>query len=115
MSFSTTTHLMLFLRPDNEEHALYLVTGEILIDRETTSVEIQEETSLCQMAAPFLIPYKEKRITLALTIPLTPEHIKDLADLVATGLLLGFLVRGEIDLGERVINNFGDGDMSFSL
>jgi hypothetical protein len=36
MNFSPTTHLVLFLRPENEEHALYLVTGEILIDRETT-------------------------------------------------------------------------------
>lgn len=94
--------------PENEAHALYLVTGEILIDRETTPVEAQEETGLCQMAAPFLLPYREKCITLALTIPITPEHIKDLADLVATGLLVGFLVRGEIDLDGGVINNLGN-------
>ena len=115
MSSSPTTHLLLFLRPENEEHALYLVRGEILIERETTLVETQEETGLCQMAAPFLIPYKEKCITLALTIPLTPEHIKELAGLVAIGLLVGFLIRGEIDLGGRVINNLGDGNISCPL
>jgi hypothetical protein len=108
MNSSPTTQLMLFLHPENEEQALYLVTGEILIDRETTPVEAQEEAGLCQMAAPFLLPYREKRITLARTIPITPEHIKDLADLVAIGLLVGFLVRGEIDLGGRVINNLGN-------
>jgi hypothetical protein len=104
---SPTTHLILFLHPENEEHAFYLVAGEILIDRENTPVEAQEGVGLCQMAAPFLLPYKEKRITLALTIPITPEHIKDLADRVTIGLLVGFLVRGEIDLGRRVINNLG--------
>ena len=32
-------------------------------------------------------------------------QIDDLAYLVKIGLILGFVVRGEIDLGERVINN----------
>jgi hypothetical protein len=35
----------------------------------------------------------------------TPGQIEEIAYLVKTGLILGFVVRGEIDLGERMINN----------
>lgn len=108
MSSSPTTHLLLFLRSEEEEHALYFVTGEIFIEREVIVVEALEDHHLYPIASPFLIPLKEKRITLALAIPPTPKHINEIADLVATGLLLGFLIREEIDLDGRIINNLGN-------
>jgi hypothetical protein len=36
----------------------------------------------------------------------TVKQIEEIAHLVTIGLILGFVVRGEIDLGERVIHNF---------
>ena len=44
-------------------------------------------------------------LTLTLSAPATVGQIDDIAYLVKIGLTLGFVVRGEIDLGERVINN----------
>jgi hypothetical protein len=55
----------------------------------------------------FTIFYTEKRITMALSAPVTPAHIKDIADLVSIGVILGFVVKGEINLGTHIINNVG--------
>ena len=52
-----------------------------------------------------MLIHKGKRLTLALSAPVTPEQIEEIAYLVKIGLILGFVVRGEIDLGERVMNN----------
>jgi hypothetical protein len=49
--------------------------------------------------------HKEKHLTLALSAPVTTKQIDEIAYLVKIGLILGFVVRGEIDLGERVIHN----------
>ena len=45
----------------------------------------------------------------ALRSPLDPQTIEDLARLVTTGLILGFVVKGEIALVDEVvvINNLG--------
>jgi hypothetical protein len=55
----------------------------------------------------FRLSRKEKCTTLALSVPVTPGQLDDIAYLVKIGLILGFVVRGEIDLGERVITNLG--------
>ena len=54
-----------------------------------------------------MLTHQEKRLTLALYAPATVGQIDDIAYLVKIGLILGFMVRGEIDLGGRVINNLG--------
>jgi hypothetical protein len=53
--------------------------------------------------------YHEMRQVFALRAPLDPKTIDDLAQLVTTGLILGFVVKGEIALGGEVgvINNLG--------
>ncbi len=100
----TATQLVIFLTPANEEQALYLI-GESLTETAFTSVGTQEEQ--ISWGDLFRLSRTEKRITLALAAPVTPGQIDDIAYLVKTGLILGFVVRGEIDLGERVINNLG--------
>jgi hypothetical protein len=44
-----------------------------------------------------------------LRAPLDPQAIDDMAQLVTTGLILGFVVKGEIALGDDVgvFNNLG--------
>jgi len=44
-----------------------------------------------------------------LRAPLDPKAIDDIAQLVTTGLILGFVVKGEIALGSEVgvFNNLG--------
>ena len=67
-------------------------------------VDTQEEQ--VTWGTVFVLTHKEKRLTLTLSAPVTVKQIEDIANLVATGLILGFVVRGEIDLDERVIHNF---------
>jgi hypothetical protein len=95
------TQMTIFVKPANEQHALYLI-GESLTETAFTIVNTQEEQ--VSLGDIFRLSLKEKRITLALAAPLTPRQIEDIAFLVTTGLILGFVIRGEIDLGERVIN-----------
>jgi hypothetical protein len=104
MSTPSPTHIIVFLNPENEEHALYLI-GESLTSPALTIVDTQEEQ--ITWGTVFVLTHKEKRLTLALSAPVTPKQIEDIAYLVTIGLILGFVVRGEIDLGERVINNLG--------
>jgi hypothetical protein len=104
MSTPSPTHIIVFLNPENEEHALYLI-GESFTSTALTLVDTQEEQ--VTWGTVFVLIHKEKRLTLALSAPITPEQIEEIASLVKTGLILGFMVRGEIDLGERVINNLG--------
>jgi hypothetical protein len=52
----------------------------------------------------------EKHLTLALSAPITPTQIEEIASLMNTGVILGFVVRGEIALGERIMNNLACND-----
>jgi hypothetical protein len=102
MSLHSPTHIIVFLKPENEEHALYLI-GESFPSTAYTIVDTQEEQ--VTWGTVFVLIHKEKRLTVALAAPVTPKQIEEIAYLVKIGLILGFVVRGEIDLGERVINN----------
>jgi hypothetical protein len=104
MSVPSPTQITVFLNPEDEEHALYLI-GESFISTTFTVIDTQEEQ--VTWGSVFVLTHQEKRLTLALSAPVTTGQIDDIADLVKIGLILGFVVRGEIDLGERVINNLG--------
>jgi hypothetical protein len=101
---NTPTQITIYLNPVDEEHALYLI-GESFTATAFTIVGTQEEQ--VSWGDIFRFSRKEKHITLALSAPVTPEQLDDIANLVKIGLILGFVVRGEIDLGERVITNLG--------
>jgi len=102
MSTPSPTQVTIFLNPEDEEHALYLI-GESFTSTTFTVIDTQEEQ--VTWGTVFVLTHKEKRLTLALSAPATLGQIEDIAYLVKIGLILGFVVRGEIDLGERVINN----------
>lgn len=102
MGLHSPTHIIVFLKPENEEHALYLI-GESFTETVYTIIGAEEEQ--VSWGAVFMLIHKEKRLTLALSTPITLKQIEEIAYLVKIGLILGFVVRGEIDLGERVINN----------
>src|SRR5713226_4920460 len=104
MSVPSPTHITVFLNPEDEEHALYLI-GESFPPTTFTIIDTQEEQAT--WGTVFVLTHKEKRLTVALSAPATVGQIDDIAYLVKIGLILGFVVRGEIDLGERVINNLG--------
>jgi hypothetical protein len=102
--------LIVYLRPDHEEGARYD------IDEMLTTAGIayrliaqQEERVSLESAAPFIITHNEKRMVFALRAPLDPKAIDEMAQLVTTGLIFGFAVKGEIALGGEVgvINNLG--------
>ncbi len=104
MSAPSPTQITVFLNPEDEEHALYLI-GESFPPTTFTIIDTQEEQ--VTWGTVFVLTHQEKRLTLALSTPATVGQIDDIAYLVKIGLILGFAVRGEIDLGERVINNLG--------
>ncbi len=108
MSEHPPTLLIVYLCPDHEEGALFH------IDEALTTAGIdyhliaqQEERVSLESAAPFIFTHQEKRMVFALRAPLDPRAIEDLARLVMTGLILGFVVKGEIAMGGEigVINN----------
>jgi hypothetical protein len=108
MSEFPPTLLIVYLRPDQEAGAHYQ------IDETLTTAGIpyrliaqQEEPVSLESATPFVITHSEKRIVFALRMPLDPRAIDDMAQMVVTGLILGFVVKGEIALGRAVgiINN----------
>ena len=110
MSEHPPTLLIVYLRPDHEEGARYH------IDETLTTAGIayrliaqQEERVSLESAAPFVITHNEKRMVFALRAPLDPKAIDEMAQLVTTGLIFGFVVKGEIALGGEVgvINNLG--------
>lgn len=110
MSEHPPTLLIVYLLPDHEEGARYH------IDETLTTAGIayrliaqQEERVSLESAAPFVITHTEKRMVFALRAPLDPKAIDEMAQLVTTGLILGFAVKGEIALGGEVgvINNLG--------
>lgn len=104
MSTPSPTQITVFLNPEDEEHALYLI-GESFPPATFTIIDTREEQ--VTWGSIFVLTHQEKRLTLALSAPVTTRQIDDIAYLVKIGLILGFVVRGEIDLGERVINNLG--------
>jgi len=104
MSTLSPIHITVLLTPEHEEHALYLI-GESFTRTAFTVVDTQEEQ--VTWGSVFVLTHKEKRLTLALSVPVTVKQIDDIAYLVKIGLILGFVVRGEIDLGERTINTLG--------
>ncbi len=110
MSEHPPTLLIVYLRPDRDEGARYHI-DEILTMAGIAYrliAELEERVSL-ESAAPFVFTHKEKRMIFALRAPLDPKSINDMAQLVTTGLILGFVVKGEIALGDEVgvINNLG--------
>lgn len=103
MSEYPPTLLIVYLRPDYDEGARYH------IDETLTTAGIaygliaqQKERVSLESAAPFVITHNEMRLVFALRAPLDPKAIDDLAQLVTTGLILGFVVKGEIALGGEV-------------
>ena len=102
------TLLIVYLHPANDEGTIFH------LDEMLTTVGIdyrliaqQEERVSLESAVPFIFTHNEKRMVFALRAPLDPQTIEDLARLVTTGLILGFVVKGEIALGDEVgvINN----------
>ncbi|SRR6266702_5374831 len=102
MSSPSPTQITIFLNPENQEHALYL-NCEAFTSTTFTVGDIQEEQ--VSWGTIFMLTHKEKRLILALSAPVTPGQIEEIANLVTIGVILGFVVRGEIDLGGRVITN----------
>ena len=110
MSEHLPTLLIVYLRPDHHEGARYHI-DETLTTAGIASrliAELEERVSL-ESAAPFVFTHNEKRMVFALRAPLAPKAIDDMARLVTTGLIFGFVVKGEIALGGEVgvINNLG--------
>ncbi len=110
MSEHPPTLLIVYLRPDHDEGARYHIDETLTTAGITYRLiaEFEERVSL-ESAAPFVFMYHEKRMVFALRVPLDPKTIDDMAQLVTIGLILGFVVKGEIALGGEVgvINNLG--------
>ena len=104
MGTPSPTQITVFLKPSDEEHALYLI-GESFTSTTFTILDTTQEP--VTWGSVFVLTHQEKRLTLALSAPVTIEQLDDIAYLVKIGLILGFVVRGEIDLGGQVINNLG--------
>ena len=104
------TLLIIYLRPDYEEGARYHINETLTMAGIASRLiaEPEERVSL-ESAASFVITHHEKRMVFALRAPLDPKAIDDIAQLVTTGLILGFVVKGEIALGSEVgvFNNLG--------
>jgi hypothetical protein len=111
MSEHPPTILIVYLRPDHDEGARYLIDETLTTARIAYRLiaELEERVSL-ESAAPFVFTHTEKRLVFALRAPLDPKAIEDMARLVTIGLILGFAVKGEIALGDEVgvINNLGE-------
>ncbi len=108
MSEHPPTFLIIYLCPAQNEDALsHLDEALSVAGIEYRLIAQQEERVSLESAAPFIFLHNEKRIVFALHAPLDPLTIEDLARLVTTGLILGFVVKGEIALGGEVgvINN----------
>ena len=104
------TLLLVYLLPEHDAGARYHIDETL-----TTAgiayrlvAEIEERVAL-ESAAPFVITHHEKRMVFALRAPLDPKAIDDIAHLVTTGLILGFVVKGDLALGGEVgvFNNLG--------
>ncbi len=110
MSEHPPTLLIVYLHPDRDEGARYHIDETLTMAAivYTIIAETEERVSL-EGSAPFVVTHHEKRLVFALGAPLDPRAIGDIAQLVTTGLILGFVVKGEIALGGEVgvFNNLG--------
>jgi hypothetical protein len=108
MNEQAPTLLIVYLCPEHDEGAHYHINETL-----TTAgipyrlIAQQVERVSLENAAPFVVTHTEKRLVFALHAPLDPKAIDAIAQLVTTGLILGFAVKGEIALGGEVgvINN----------
>jgi hypothetical protein len=110
MSEHPPTILIVYLCPAQKEDALFHLDEALTVAGiEYRLIAQQEERVSLESAAPFIFYHNEKRMVFALRGPLDPQTIEDLARLVTTGLILGFVVKGEIALvgAVAVINNLG--------
>ena len=102
------TLLIVYLRPNHGEETCYHIDEALTTAGITYRLiaELDERIAL-ESAAPFVITHIEKRMVFALHSSLAPKVIDDMALLVMTGLILGFAVKGEIALDDKmgVINN----------
>jgi hypothetical protein len=108
MSEHTPTLLIVYLRPDHDEGTCYHIDETLTMAGIAYHLITQQEGRVAlEGFAPFVITHNEKRMVLALRAPLDPKAIGDITQLVTTGLILGFVVKGEIALGGEVgvINN----------
>jgi hypothetical protein len=108
MSEHPPTLLIIYLSSDHDEEACYHIDEALTTAGITYRlIEEHEERVFLESAAPFVITHIEKRMVFALHASLAPKVIDDMAQLVTTGLILGFAVKGEIVLGDEVgvINN----------
>ena|SRR5215472_369281 len=108
MSEYPPTLLIVYLCPEHEEGARFHL-DETLTTAGIASrlLASSQERVLLENAAPFLLTHHEKRLVFALRAPLDQQAIGKIAELVMIGLILGFVVKGEIMLGleEGVFNN----------
>ena len=102
MSEHPPTLLIIYLRPDHDEETCYHIDEALTTAGITYRLiaEIEERVSL-ESAAPFIITHIEKRMVFALDASLAPKVIDNMAQLVTTGLILGFAVKGEIALDAK--------------
>ena len=108
MSEHPPTILIVYLCPAHNEDALFHLDEALSVAGiEYRLIAQQEERVSLESAAPFIFSHNEKRMVFALRASLDPKVIDDMAQLVATGLILGFAVKGEIALDDEigVINN----------
>jgi hypothetical protein len=102
--------LIVYLGSEHNEVALNHI-DETLTSKDIRYrlIDQQERLVFLESAAPFVMKHKEKRLVFALHTPLDSKAIDEMAQLVTTGLILGFVVKGEISLGDKVgvFNNLG--------
>lgn len=104
------TLLIVYLRTEHDELARYYIDEFLIsINMAYRLIAQQEQVVSLESAAPFVMKHKEKRLVFALRVPLSSKAIDEIAQMVSTGLILGFVVKGEIELDDAigVINNLG--------
>lgn len=110
MSEHTPTLLIVYLHPDRDDGARYHIDETLTTTgiAYTIIAETEERASL-EGSDPFIVTHHEKRLVFALRTPLDEKAIQEIAQLVVTGLIFGFVVKGEIMLGGEVgvFNNLG--------
>lgn len=108
MSEHTPTLLIVYLLPDHNEDALYHIDETLTVAGIPYRLIAQKEERVSlEGTAPFVITHTEKRLVLALHASLDPKSIDEMGQMITTGLILGFTIKGEIALGGEVgvINN----------
>ncbi len=100
------TLLTIFFHPEQEHHALYLLLTEVFREDETaySILARREEQSLLEYR-PFHVPHAQRQIIFAAKEPVTSEQLDALTIMIGSGTIYGFTVKGELALGETVINN----------